>query len=353
MEMIEQYKQKIKELEEENQRLRMLLNLPLKYGNSNVSEGNVYDSNSESRIIQRNITDQLANFFFSMFWGRKDAYAVRVVNKTSGKAAYYTQCVNFYKSGCYRKDHLTTPCSQCRMLQYKPLSLQRIKDHLNGVSADGGDTVGIYPLFDDGTCRFIVFDFDDHNSDSQGLNDHLKAEVNALREICQQQGFEPIVERSRSGKGAHVWLLFKEPIEASLARQFGYGLLNAGLDYVSLQHFNYFDLMLPKQDYVDKLGNLIALPLQGNALKQGNSAFVDSEWNVYTDQWLYLSNVKKIDKQTILTKLKQWNGQAINQTKNNAIFDKPWVRDKEFNRSDVKGNLHVVYKMGYILINQI
>ena len=53
---------------------------------------------------------------------------------------------------------------------------------------------------------------------------------------------------------------------------------------MSLQHFKYFDLILPKQDYVDKLGNLIALPLQGNALKQGNSAFEDSEWNVYTDQ---------------------------------------------------------------------
>lgn len=79
MEMIEQYKQKIKELEEENQRLRMLLNLPLKRGCSNeVSEGNVYDSNSKSHIIQREITNQLANFFFSMFWGRKDAYAVRV-----------------------------------------------------------------------------------------------------------------------------------------------------------------------------------------------------------------------------------------------------------------------------------
>ena len=284
METIEQYKQKIKELEEENQRLRMLLNLSLKRGSSNVSDGNVYDSNRKLRIVQREITDQLANSFFSMFWERKDAYSVRVIKNASGKAAYYTQCVNFYKPGCFCIEHLTTPCSKCRMLQNKPLPLQRIKDHLNGVSADGVDTVGIYPLFDDGTCRFIVFNFDDHNSDSQGLNDNLKAEMNVLREICCQQGFEPIVERSRSDNGAHVWLLFKEPIEASLARQFGYGLLNAGLDYVSLQHFNYFDLILPKQDYVDKLGNLIALPLQGNALKQGNSAFEDSEWNVYTDQ---------------------------------------------------------------------
>ena len=33
-------------------------------------------------------------------------------------------------------------------------------------------------------------------------------------------------------------------------------------------------------------------------------------------------------------------------SKNNVIFDKSWVRDKELNRSDVKGNLHVVYQNG-------
>ena len=34
-----------------------------------------------------------------------------------------------------------------------------------------------------------------------------------------------------------------------------------------------------------RLGNLIALPLQGRALKDGNSAFVDGNWNAYPDQW--------------------------------------------------------------------
>ena len=40
------------------------------------------------------------------------------------------------------------------------------------------------------------------------------------------------------------------------------------------------------QDHIinDGLGNLIALPLQGRALKDGNSAFVDENWNAYSDQ---------------------------------------------------------------------
>ena len=38
------------------------------------------------------------------------------------------------------------------------------------------------------------------------------------------------------------------------------------------------------------IGNLIALPLQGKALKNGNSAFVDENWNAYPKQWDVLLN---------------------------------------------------------------
>lgn len=39
--------------------------------------------------------------------------------------------------------------------------------------------------------------------------------------------------------------------------------------------------MLPAQEHLPEggLGNLIALPLQGQALRQGNSAFVDESRN--------------------------------------------------------------------------
>ena len=39
--------------------------------------------------------------------------------------------------------------------------------------------------------------------------------------------------------------------------------------------------MFPTQDHNQGLGNVIALPLQGKALKNGNSAFVDENWNLY------------------------------------------------------------------------
>ncbi len=41
----------------------------------------------------------------------------------------------------------------------------------------------------------------------------------------------------------------------------------------------------PFQYVASSIWNLIALPLQGQALKNGNNAFVDENRNAYPDQW--------------------------------------------------------------------
>lgn len=103
-------------------------------------------------------------------------------------------------------------------------------------------------------------------------------EVNALRLICEKSGITPLVERSRLGRGAHVRIFFKRPISAALARDFGFLLLDKGSSLINLQSFHYYDRMYPSQDVANSIGNLIALPLQGQALKNGNSAFVDKNF---------------------------------------------------------------------------
>ena len=103
-----------------------------------------------------------------------------------------------------------------------------------------------------------------------------------MREICVLNGIDPLVERSRSGKGVHIWIFFDKPIAASLVRKFGFALLDKGAEQVNLKSFKYYDRMLPAQDSLSdnrSLGNLIALPLQGKALQDGNSAFIDGNWN--------------------------------------------------------------------------
>lgn len=97
-------------------------------------------------------------------------------------------------------------------------------------------------------------------------------------------------------KGAHIWIFFDKPISSILVRNFGNALLDKGAEQVNLKSFKYYDRMIPAQDSMPKggLGNLIALPLQGQALKDGNSAFIDENWNAYSNQWNALWSKPKL-----------------------------------------------------------
>ena len=141
-----------------------------------------------------------------------------------------------------------------------------------GTKEDGSDVIGVYPLLPNGTCRFIVFDFDNHEkvaevTDFANTDNEWHKEVDALRKMCELNGIRPLVERSRSGKGAHVWIFFKKAIPAATARNFGFLLLDKGSTSINLKSFHYYDRMYPSQDVASSIGNLIALPLQGRHLK--------------------------------------------------------------------------------------
>ena len=45
--------------------------------------------------------------------------------------------------------------------------MDKIIAHLVGYKEDGSDVLGMYPLLPDGTCRFLVFDFDNHEKGAQ------------------------------------------------------------------------------------------------------------------------------------------------------------------------------------------
>lgn len=190
-------------------------------------------------------------------------------------------------------------------------------------------------------------------------------EVNAMREICEENHVDVLVERSRSGKGAHIWLFFEDPIPAFIARKFGTVLLTKGAESVNQKNFKSYDRMIPMQDHMPEggksggegLGNLIALPLQGQALKEGNSAFINKEWNAYPNQWFQLQSVKKISKDFIEEKIKEWGadgplGTLSDDMSGEATIDvdktKPWERKKlQFDKTDIAGSLKLT------LANQI
>jgi superfamily II DNA or RNA helicase len=59
--------------------------------------------------------------------------------------------------------------------------------------------------------------------------------------------------------------------------------------------FDSYDRMFPNQDTLPNggFGNLIALPLQKHPRQYGNSVFVDNNFNVISDQWSFLSRIKR------------------------------------------------------------
>ena len=95
--------------------------------------------------------------------------------------------------------------------------------------------------------------------------------------------------------------------------------------------------MIPNQDTLPEggLGNLIALPLQRQPRYQGNSVFVNREFQPFPDQWAYLSGVHKlsfIDVKKVIDEFSR-NPQYLNSdirplmpsTQNPDEFEiKPW-----------------------------
>ncbi len=353
---IESLKSEIERLKKENNYLKGLLaKVGICFESETIADkAGAYDPNQGSRIIPKiDFSEEDANQFFKMFWGRTDVYSRRIVVKSKGIANYYPQCYKFWKAGCPKKTDKRKQCSTCTSPAYIPLGTSQIIAHLKGLSKDAEDVIGVYPLLSDDTCRFIVFDFDNHEEgadkrDYANTDDVWKEEVNALRKICTINGIDALVERLRSGRGAHLWIFFQGKIDAALARKFGNVLLKKGAESVDLKSFRYYDRMLPMQDHMPKggFGNLIALPLQGQALKNGNSAFVDEYWNAYPDQWSVLLSKDKLSREIIERKIKEWSIHgSLSSVTLDEISEKtgeqPWNKSKEFHAEDVTGVLRV------------
>ena len=368
IENISQLQKKLNDLQLENQILKNILDKAGLSYHKELSKlrqsgsKEAFDPEQGKRIIHpQAITENMANQFFSMFWGRQDVYAKRSVNKETGKAAYYPQCNNFWTNVCHKKIKDGINCKDCKNRSYKTITKKDILNHLQGNAYNASDVIGVYPLLSNGTCRFMVFDFDNHDKDAEekdfaNSDDTWVEEVESMREICVLNGIEPLVERSRSGRGAHVWIFFDKPIDASFVRKFGFALLDKGAEQINLKSFKYYDRMLPAQDSLPEdsaVGNLIALPLQGKALQDGNSAFIDGNWNAYPNQWETLFNKPRLTQEFLEEKIKEWSNTIDDIAANAAESDreKPWNRMRHFNKNDVEGKLHIILSNGIYVDN--
>jgi superfamily II DNA or RNA helicase len=235
-------------------------------------------------------TEKVA-LFCQLFGGRTDVFPVRWDNQKSGKSGYAPACSNDWVRGVCGKPQIK--CGECPNQGFIPVTDVVIECHLRGEdrvrprSRDANFVAGVYPLMFDDTCKFLAIDFDKEDWSNDAL---------ALLETCRFLDVPAVLERSRSGKGGHVWLFFSEPLAACDARKLGTLLLTRTMNRRPEIGFSSYDRMFPSQDTMPGggFGNLIALPLQRQARENGNSVFVDDALRPYDDQWAFLSGLRRI-----------------------------------------------------------
>ncbi|WJZ02232.1 DEAD/DEAH box helicase [Corynebacterium freiburgense] len=178
--------------------------------------------------------------------------------------------------------------------EYLPLTDNVIDQHLRG-----NQFIGVYPMLPDDSTHFLACDFDDAL---------WRQNARAYADACAARGVDNLVEISSSGAGAHVWIFFEEPVPARQARALGFQLLREAMAQEPNMDFTSYDRFFPAQDTLPirskgrgRLGNLIALPLQGTHRRQGTTVFVDpNTWQPYDDQFSALSAVKPLDIQSVV-----------------------------------------------------
>lgn len=223
--------------------------------------------------------------FRRLFRGRTDVYPVRWESKTADKAGYAPACANEWKAGVCEKPRIK--CGDCSHRLLIPLSDQIVYDHLSGKH-----TVGVYPLLEDDTCYFLAVDFDEAE-----WQDDARAFVQA----CGNLGAPVALEISRSGQGAHAWVVFAGRVSARDARRLGTAIISHTCARTRQLKLNSYDRLFPNQDTMPKggFGNLIALPLQKKPRETGCSVFVDADLRPYPDQWAFLSSIQPMSPQDI------------------------------------------------------
>jgi len=267
-------------LREENARLRRLLavhsipipQLPAANPPTTVEPAPPVDKEERAR--------QRIALFRSLFRGREDVYARRWEN-SDGRHGYMPVVVKDWKAINKSRPEDRKKVDQ-KTRRFLPLTDAVIEDHLLGK-----ETIGVYALLPDETCWFLAADFDKTTWEYDSL---------AFLETCRQLNVPAALERSRSGKGGHIWIFFERALPAITARKLGCVLLTRTMERRHQVGLDSYDRFFPNQDTMPKggLGNLIALPLQRLPRKQDNCVFIDPDFRPYPDQWQFLATIRRM-----------------------------------------------------------
>lgn len=260
-------------LRAENLRLRNLLGLDTREPDAHTASATrtlFGDLQPQEQIHDKSPIGSKVALLRSLFCSRSDVFARRWVSSTTNKTGW---------SPATRGGYQTSPPNR----EYLTLTDEILEQHLNGEV-----TIGIYPLLKNDSCLLLACDFDDGVWALDAL---------AYLDACQAMGVPAALERSRSGDGAHVWIIFADAVPASTARSLGASLLRRAMTARGEIDLASYDRFFPSQDFMPKgtFGNLIALPLQGECVVRGTTVFLDpTTMEPWSDQWTFLTSIRRI-----------------------------------------------------------
>lgn len=276
----------------ENERLRRILG-PASNGETRTPPAPTDGTSSQRAVappVSTSVTRESPSetkiaLFRSLFRGRDDVFAVRWETKRTGRSGYFPACANKWNRRVCRMPRVK--CADCGHRKFPPLDDEAIRMHL-----EGRQTVGLYPMLADETCWLLVLDFD---------KESWREDAAAFLDTCKETSVPAFLERSRSGKGGHVWIFFDRPVEAAQARRLGCALLSRTLERRREIGLDSYDRLVPAQDTLTKggFGSLIALPLQRAPREAGNSVFLGSDFEPFADQWAFLSAIRRLDAESL------------------------------------------------------
>jgi len=312
----------------ENQELKSRLGLrPL----NTIQPKSSLKESRESKTHQSNkkySTQEKIDIFKNLFKGRNDVYASRWDNQKTNRSGYSPVCGNEWVQGVCDKPRIK--CSDCNHRDFLSITDQTIHNHLTGKK-----TIGLYPLCVDETCYFLAADFD---------KEDWQDDTSTFLETCKENDIPAYLERSRSGKGGHVWIFFEDATSAATARRLGCLLLTKSMNKRHQLGFDSYDRFFPNQDTMPKggFGNLIALPLQKGPREKGNSVFVDENFTPYKDQWGILSKVEKVGSDKVFQMIHSVSVEEDVMDVQRVVLDeeekpkheKPWLLPDKSNKKD-------------------
>ncbi len=237
--------------------------------------------------------DDRIRIFRDYFRTRDDLYAERFYSNKAMKYGWNPACENSFANGCM-KGKGKFSCMECPIRKFSRLTDEVILAHFTGTDSKNRQNLGIglYPMLKDSTVYWLAMDFDEDSWFENMLSVYQAALTHS---VC------PVMERSASGNGGHLWFFFSQNIPAAQARRFACLLLQEAMTRNPHLSFSSFDRLFPNQDFMPKggAGNLIAAPFRYDAYRHENSAFINTRGQILKQPFEFLLSRPKITPEEI------------------------------------------------------